>query len=315
MTKPVISIVLPSYNEEMNVVLVHDKILENLDLSKYAYEMIFINDGSKDGTWKKICQVSKADKFVTGINFSRNFGHHAALQAGLETAKGDVVIMMDADLQHPPKLIPQLIDKWERGYDIVNTVRISTENVGVIKKITAKAFYKILNMISDLQLNEGEADFRLINRAALNALNGLPESPKFYRGLVNWVGFKVGHIKYHAEARLYGKSSYTLHKMIELARLGLTSFSMKPLKFIISFGISLSIVSFLGLCAMLITKFIINSGYFSNNAILVMFLIFVSGVLSTFQGIVAIYLVDIFEAAKGRPSYIISSRVGDDVKN
>lgn len=312
MSKKLISVVLPSYNEEKNISLAYDEILNNIDTKKYDYELIFVNDGSRDNTWGEIVELSKTNRRVHGINFSRNFGHHAALQAGIEAARGGAVIMMDADLQQPPSLIPTLLSKWEEGFEIVVTVRKSTENATIFKMLTAKIFYKILNNLSDLQLNEGEADFRLMDRKALDALNAMPETPKFYRGLVNWIGYKTVRVPYVAVARRHGRSSYTLKKMIELARLGLTSFSMKPLKFIISFGAILSLSSLLMLFVMLGVKLFIDPYYFSNNAILVMFLIFIAGMLSTFQGVVAIYLVDIFEASKGRPAYLISRTTEDE---
>lgn len=310
MPKQLLSVVLPSYNEEQNIELMYKELLKYIDTNTLDYELIFVNDGSVDKTWREIEKLSKKDKRVQGINFSRNFGHHAALEAGLHQAKGDAVIMMDTDLQHPPELIPQLIKRWHEGYDIVNTVRLSTEGTGILKNITSTMFYKILNNLSSLQLRDGESDFRLISRRALDSLNSLPESPKFYRGLINWIGYDVDRIEYQANARIHGKSSYTLKKMIEFARLGLTSFSMKPLKIIITIGLLLVGSSLLALLAMLITKFGFRSEYFSNNAILVMFLIFVTGLLTTFQGIVAVYLVDIFDAAKGRPTYIVREEVG-----
>lgn len=303
--KKLLSVVLPSYNEEKNVPLAYKELLKYIDTEKFNYEIIFVNDGSRDDTWKQIKQLTKKDMSVHGINFSRNFGHHAALEAGLEAASGDVVIMMDADLQHPPSLIPQLITEWENGFDIVNTIRLSTDDAGVLKKITSKLFYKFMNTFSDLKLRDGEADYRLMSRQALDSLNALPETPKFYRGLINWIGYDVARIEYVAQARQHGKSSYTLKKMVELARLGLTSFSMKPLKLIITIGLLLTALSLAALIIMIAVKLFILPDYFSNNALLVMFLILMTGVLTTFQGVIAVYLVDIFNEAKGRPSYIV----------
>lgn len=311
MPKPLLSVVLPSFNEEKNIPLVYGELLKYIDKSKFEYELIFVNDGSRDDTWGQIKKLANKDKNVIGINFSRNFGHHAALEAGLTASAGDIVIMMDADLQHPPELIPTLIAKWREGFDIVNTVRLSTDNAGFAKKVTSKIFYKILNGMSDLELHDGEADYRLVSRRTLDNLNALPESPKFYRGLINWIGYDVARVPYTAQARMHGKSSYTLKKMIELARLGLTSFSMKPLKLIITIGLLLVTGAFLALVTMLIVKFGFNSQYFSNNAILVMFLVFITGILATFQGIVAVYTVDIFNAAKNRPSYIVREKMND----
>jgi dolichol-phosphate mannosyltransferase len=313
MKKVLLSVVLPSYNEEENIPLIYKEIIKYIDTKKFDYELLFVNDGSKDNTWDQIRKLSETDYCVRGINFSRNFGHHAALEAGLKEAKGGIVIMMDADLQHPASLIPDLIEQWRLGFDIVNTVRLDTESASFKRKMSSKLFYKTLNNLSGLELRDGEADFRLVSRKALDSLNALPETPKFYRGLVNWIGYNVSRVEYKAQARQHGKSSYTLKKLVELARLGMTSFSMKPLKFIIGFGITLVSAAFFALVAMVIVKFGFNSGYFSNNAILVMFLVLMTGVLTTFQGIVAVYLVDIFSAAKGRPSYIVKD-VTDETK-
>jgi dolichol-phosphate mannosyltransferase len=314
MSKLLLSVVLPSYNEEKNISLVYEELLRYIDVKKFNYEFLFVNDGSRDDTWEEIAKLTKKDPNVKGINFSRNFGHHAALEAGLIRAVGDAVIMMDADLQHPPSLIPTLIKKWQEGCDIVNTVRLATEDAGILKNITSTMFYKVLNNLSSLQLRDGEADYRLMSRKALNSLNALPESPKFYRGLINWIGYDVARVEFKAQARQHGSSSYTFKKMLELARLGLTSFSMKPLKLIVGIGVGLVGFALVSLIAMLIVKIGFNSTYFSNNAILVMFLVLVTGVLTTFQGIVAVYLVDIFDAAKGRPTYIVKD-ILDEPKN
>lgn len=310
----IISVVLPCFNESKNIPLIYEKLLNSFEGLPYSYEIIFVNDGSADNTWQTICAICSKDKKVSGINFSRNFGHHAALQAGLESASGDAVIMMDADMQHPTSMIPKLLHEWEAGNEIVNTIRLSTERTTFFKKYSGKLFYKLINSISDLNLNDGEADFRLVGRRALDILNELPESPKFYRGLVNWIGFRTARLEYHAVARRFGKSSYSLKKMLELARLGLTSFSLKPLKFIIGFGVTLSTTSLFVLLIMLGVKFFVNPLYFSSTAILVMFLIFVAGMLSTFQGIIAVYMVDIFNAAKGRPTFIVDSRTHESRK-
>lgn len=306
--KQLLSIVIPSYNEEKNVSLIYKEIVKNIDKNRYSYELIFVNDGSSDSTWGAIDTLAEKDVNVRGLNFSRNFGHHAALEAGLNEARGDIVIMMDADLQHPPKLIPALLEKHEQGFDIVNTVRTATEGVGAGKNISSRMFYAVLNGISDLQLREGEADYRLLSRRALDVLNALPESPKFYRGLVNWIGYDVARIEYTASKRMHGKSSYTLRKMIEFARIGLTSFSMRPLKWIMSFGVGIMAISTLSLIIMVAVKLFLSPDYFSNNALLIMFLVFITGVLATIQGIVAMYMVDIHNATKGRPTYIIKER-------
>lgn len=309
MAKELLTVVLPSYNEEKNIPLVYAELKKAIDTKRFGYEIIFVNDGSKDGTWKVIEGLAARDNNVVGVNFSRNCGHAAALEAGLVRAKGDVIVMMDADLQHPPSIIPKLIASYDKGHDIVNTVRLATEGAGFMKKLTSKGFYWFINGVSELKLREGEADFRLLSRGALEALNALPETPKFYRGLVNWIGFNVDRVEYKAASRIHGKSSYTLKKMLELARMGVTSFSMKPLKVIFTIGVALTAVSFVLLIAMLIIKFFIDKELISYNAILTDGLLLVTGVLTIFQGVIALYLVDIFNTTKGRPTYIVKDEI------
>ncbi len=314
MAKQLLSIVLPSHNEEKNLPLVYEEILKNIDFKRFVYEVIFVNDGSIDDTWSVIQRLVAKDANVSGINFSRNYGHAAALEAGLTRARGDVVIMMDADLQHPPTVIPQLIKSYDEGNDIVNTVRLTTQDTGLMKSLTSKMFYWFINNISELNLREGEADFRLLSRSALDVLNALPESPKFYRGLVNWIGFTVARVDYIAVRRVHGHSSYTVKKMVELARLGVTSFSMKPLKIIFSIGVSLTLVAFVLLVVMLILKFFIDPELISYNAIITDCLLLATGILTIFQGTIALYLIDIFSTIKGRPTYIIKNEAKSNDK-
>jgi dolichol-phosphate mannosyltransferase len=308
--KKTVSIIIPVHNEEENIPLVYKETKKIISSLKYNFEIIFVNDGSSDSSWKQIKTLSGVDKNVKGINFSRNFGHPAALQAGLENALGDAVISMDGDLQHPPKIIKEMLVKWETGAQIVNTVRKSTEGASFFKKISAKLFYKIINSLSGIAINDGEADFRLIDKKVLKVINNLPESPKFYRGIVNWVGFEKAIINYDAPRRKYGNSSFTIKKMFELARIGLTSFSMKPLKLIISIGVILSTVSIIAILVMLYFKFFVSYNYFSTNVILSMLILFVAGMLTTFQGITSLYIIDIYNSSKGRPDYITIDTIG-----
>ena len=309
--KKLISIVVPVFNEEKNVTLVYKGIKKVVEaLKKYRYEVVFVNDGSKDGTWDEIDNINHKDAYVKGIRLTRNFGHATALQAGLESTQGDVVIMMDGDLQHPPKLIIKLIKEWEKGNKIVNTLRVDTKNIGFFKKITSNVFYKLLSFFSSVKINVGEADFRLIDREVLDKINNLPETPKFYRGIVHWIGYEIVYVPYTAEERKYGKSSYNLQKMTELARAGLTSFSVKPLKAIIAIGFLIFITSSAGLLLTLFYKFFIYYDGFSNSFVLVMLIMVVTGLMICFQGIIAIYLVDIFNTSMGRPAYIVKSTLG-----
>jgi dolichol-phosphate mannosyltransferase len=220
--------------------------------------------------------------------------------------------MMDSDLQHPPELMRELINKYDEGFDIVNTVRQATEDAGALKKLTSKFFYKFMNGISDLEMRDGEADYRLVSRRALDTLNSLKESPKFYRGLVNWIGYDVARVDYVAGSRIHGRSSYTLKKMLELARMGVTSFSLRPLKLIFTSGVLLASVSFVLLIVLLVVKFFVDSTLVSYNAILTDVLLFATGVITIFQGVIALYLVDIFNATKARPTFIVRDKVNAD---
>jgi dolichol-phosphate mannosyltransferase len=213
--------------------------------------------------------------------------------------------MMDADLQHPPGLVPTLISEWRKGFEVVNTVRLETSGVSKGKSMSSSIFYRVINSISELDLSEGEADFRLISKRVNSLIMQLPESPKFYRGLINWLGFPTSKVPFMAPARMHGKSSYSVDKMLEFARLGITSFSKKPLKVIATVGGAVTTVSILALAFVLFVKLFVSASFFSGLSILVLFLSLVTGVMITFQGIVALYIVDIFQAAKGRPSFVI----------
>lgn len=300
-----VSVVVPCYNERLNIRPMFDQLVDVAAQSTHEFEFIFVDDGSKDGTWEEISQLIAVDSRVRGHRFVRNFGHSAALEAGLAHSKGDAVVSIDADLQQPPSLIPELIREWESGADVVSTIRESTDGQGFFKLISSKFFYWTLNWISDLELNDGEADFRLLSRRVVNELNALPESPKFYRGLVPWLGFPTKSIRYSATHRVHGSSSYSLAKMFELARVGLTSFSMKPLKLIAGVGLGLITASILLLLVMLSVKLFVDGEFFSNIAFFVVFQVLVAGVILFSQGLIALYLVDIYDSSKKRPAYLI----------
>lgn len=310
MKEKLVSIVIPVFNEEESLPELFERLSIVIKELRYKFEIIFVNDGSSDGTWEKIQVISRTNDMVKGINFSRNFGHPSALQAGLENAHGDAVIMMDGDLQHPPELLPALLEKWEEGFLVVSTIRDHTEGIGLMKKLTSRLFYRLLNALSHLEINEGEADFRLVDRLVVDKVNELSERPKFYRGLFHWLGFRATYIHFSADSRKFGQSSFSTSKMISLARMGLTSFSMKPLEVIIGAGLLLFTVSLVSLLVVLYVKFGVDYGFFSGSFILVILIMMITSLLIIVEGIIAIYLVDIFKASLGRPSYIISSSIG-----
>jgi glycosyltransferase involved in cell wall biosynthesis len=301
-----ISIVLPCFNEEENIPLVHEAICAQTEnLISYRFEFIFVDDGSSDLSWSQILTLREKDSRVKGVRLTRNFGHNIALEAGVRESSGAAIIMMDADLQHPPSLIPELVHQWENGVDIVNTLRQSTTGSTVLKRWTSKIFYALVNSLSESKIGDGEADFRLITRNVADTILSFDESPYFFRGLIPWTGFKTEKIDYVADARIHGTSKFSLPMMLDFARLGVTTSSKKPLVAIMYIGIMSLLISILILGGMLSTKIFVNSQLISNTSIFVVLSIFVVSLLICIQGIIAIYLVNILDSVSKRPNYLI----------
>ncbi|MFH0976568.1 MAG: glycosyltransferase family 2 protein [Spirochaetota bacterium] len=304
-----LSVVIPIMNEEGNITLLIKKLYEVLKIYS-NYEIIFIDDGSTDGTFEVIKKLNSNDANIKYLSFSKNFGHQNALKAGLDYAKGDCVISMDGDLQHPPELIPQLIEKWQEGYDIVYTLRKDDPKTGTIKKITAKIFYKLSNFLSDIKIEHGSADFRLVDRSVVEVIRPLHESPLFFRGIIRWLGFKQYGVEYMPEERFWGKTKYSFRKMFSFAISGITSFSVKPLHFSTKIG---TIIAFLSFCYGLFALYI---GLFTNKAIegwtsLLIVISFIGGIQLIMIGIIGEYLGRLFMSQKCRPNYIIKEKSND----
>jgi dolichol-phosphate mannosyltransferase len=289
-----------------NIEIVKDKIAQVL-VNKYDYEIIFIDDGSTDSTLNILKDLNKNDPSIKYISFSRNFGHQKALKAGIDHAQGDCVISIDSDLQHPPELILDMLLKWKEGYDIVYTKRQDTDNIGFFKRKTSKIFYKILNLLSDIKIDENVADFRLINRSAINVLKNLKESNPFYRGLVAWLGFKQYSISYNVQERYAGKSKYSLRKMFLFALSGITSFSIKPLHFSTALGGIASLSAFIYAFYAIAMKLFTNQTISGWASVLVSVL-FLGGVQLISLGIIGEYLGRLFIESKRRPNYIIREK-------
>ncbi len=233
MTKKLISVVAPAYQEEGTVRLFVSKVLEAIaSLEEYRWEIILVDDGSEDRTLDILKALRLEDSRIKWIALSRNFGHQAALTAGVQRAGGDAVIMMDSDLQHPVALLPQLLKKWEDGYDLVITVRQEDKQLGLVKRATSKMFYRILNVMSGVRLHEGSADFRLMSRKAVGAFLRFGEVHRFIRGMVGWMGFSVAEVTFQPDERAGGRTKYSLARMIHFALDGITSFSIVPLRII-----------------------------------------------------------------------------------
>ncbi len=299
-----ISIIIPCYNEEKNIQPIYQAITEKL--SDLLLEIIFVDDGSSDHTLTTIQDLSRTDERVKYLSFSRNFGHQKALMAGLYHAKGEAVISMDADMQHPVNVIPKLIEHWQAGFDIVYTIR-KDQNLSFFKKSTSKLFYKIINQLSDVSIEKGTADFRLLDRKVVDVLKDLKESHIFYRGLIPWVGFKSKGIEYLAEDRIFGKSKYSFRKMLNFAIDGLVSFSTKPLRTAIYLGFIIALAAFLyALYAIYVSIFTDQtiSGWGSTITVI----LFIGGIQLIILGVIAEYIGKIYLESKNRPNFIIKEQ-------
>ena len=303
-----ISIVIPTFNEEGNIEILYQKIAEVFEQITHSnFEVIYVNDGSSDGSLDKVKQLSQIDSRVKYISFSRNFGHQNALKAGLDNAQGDAVISMDADLQHPPALIPEMIRLWQEGNEVVYSIRKDGKELSFLKKMTSKLFYKIVNYLSDTKLEEGTADFRLLDRKVVNALRNYNESNLFFRGIIPTLGFKQIGIPYHPHERFSGTTKYSFSKMLKFALTGITSSSAKPLYFSIYLGVFFAFLAFLyGVYAIYIS-------IFTDDAVLgwtslIASILFIGGLQLIMMGIVGVYLGKLFTQSKNRPNYIIDEK-------
>ena len=303
-----ISIVIPAYNEEGNLMPVYQRIKSVLEkMQAYGFEIIFVNDGSRDNTQSRLEEMVLDFPEIKYIEFSRNFGHQPAVKAGIDYADGNVIISMDGDLQHPPELIPQMVKKWEQGYDIVYTIRSYPKEIPYFKRKTSNLFYRFLSQISDVDLtNGGGSDFRLIDSSVAQVMKNLKEDDLFLRGLTSWMGFKQTGIEFVAGERFSGQSSYDLKKMLKFAFTGITSFSVKPLYLATYLGFIFSSLSLLYIPYVLYA--FLTKTEISGWASLIMTIVFFGGVQLIILGILGIYLGKIFKQVKGRPNYIIRSR-------
>ncbi|MDR1980245.1 MAG: glycosyltransferase family 2 protein [Tannerellaceae bacterium] len=298
-----ISIVIPAYNEEGNIRVIAEVITDIFQPLAYEYELIFVNDGSVDHTPDILLELSQKDRHIYYIELSRNFGHQSALKAGMDCARGDCVITMDCDMQHPPCLINEMLAKWEEGYDVVYTRRLEDQRIPYFKRITSRAFYRFRNKISDIELEEGTADFRLVDRRVAQVVSSLTESDLFIRGIIKWVGFKQYAIAYEPGERFSGTTKYTAKSMFNLALKGITSFSVSPLYIAMYIGFAMSVLSSLYLPYVLYSYF--TGDTISGWSSIMLTVVFFGGIQLMILGILGIYLGRLFIQSKNRPNYII----------
>ena len=304
--KVIYSIVVPLYNEELVIDESYKRLKKIMDYTEENYEIVFVNDGSTDKTRDKVEFICKNDKKIKLINFSRNFGHQAAITAGMDLALGAAVVVIDADLQDPPEVILKMIEKWKEGYEVVYGKRIKREGETLFKKFTAKMFYRLLKSITVIDIPVDTGDFRLIDRKVCEAMIALPERNRYVRGLVSWVGYKQICVEFERQERFAGETKYSLKKMIKLAFDGITSFSYKPLAIPGYLG-TLSL--FIGIISMLINigEDLFNKVQLMNFRMVISINLIMFGIILECMGVMGQYIGRICDESRGRPIYIIAS--------
>lgn len=298
------SIVIPVFNEEEVIEHTYERIKTVMKNADGNYELLFINDGSRDRSVEILLNLSEQDNRIKIVDFSRNFGHQIAITAGMDYALGDAIVIIDADLQDPPELILEMIQKWKEGYDVVYAKRTARKGETFFKKQTASAFYRTLRAMTEIEIPIDTGDFRLIDRKVCNQMKNIHEKNRFVRGLVSWVGFKQSAVEYERDERFAGETKYPLKRMLKLSLDGITSFSYKPLKLANYLGASLSVIGFVYMLIVLYQKLFTTTTVTGWSSIIVIQLFF-SGITLMMLGVIGEYIGRIYDEAKGRPLYIV----------
>ena len=310
-----ISIIIPAYNEEESLPMLRGRIEKLMDSMKnYEFEILFVNDGSKDKTIEIIKKMREEDTRFNYVDFSRNFGKEIAMIAGLDYATGDCVIFMDADLQDPPELIPELVKYWEQGYDDVYAKRRSRKGETWLKKFTSKMYYKVLQTTTRIEIQKDTGDFRLLDRRCVNALKKLRESERNTKSMFSWIGYKKKEVLYDRDPRIAGTTKWNYIKLIDLAIDGITSFTTSPLRLSTYIAIPTFLVLFVYFIYVIVKCFVIKQAIQAFQAIILLILFF-SGVQILLFGIVGEYLGRIFNETKNRPLYLVNEYNGEKEMN
>lgn len=302
-----LSVILPSYNEEKMISVAAETLAGILDAAEIPFELLFINDGSKDGTWNEICRAREKDPRVCGVCFSRNFGKEAAMFAGLEKARGDCCVVLDCDLQHPPEKIVEMYRLWEQGYEVVEGIKHDRGEESGMHRFAANTFYGIISKATGIDM-VSSSDFKLLDRKVVDTLNAMPERNVFFRALSFWVGFKKAEVTYDVRERVAGESKWSTRSLIKYAITNIGSFSSVPLHLITVLGIVTLIISIVFSVVALVQKLAGTAlGGFTTVIIL---LLFIGSIIMISLGIIGYYIARIYEEIKGRPRYIIEEYLG-----
>jgi dolichol-phosphate mannosyltransferase len=303
------SVVVPVYNEEQVIETSYNRLRAVMEGLQESYELIFVNDGSRDETMPKLRVIADQDAAVKVLDFSRNFGHQIAITAGMNAAAGQAVVVIDADLQDPPELIPEMIAKWKEGYDVVYAKRRKRKGETFFKLATAAAFYRLLRSMTDVDIPVDTGDFRLIDRKVADTMATLKEKNRFVRGMVSWVGYRQYALEYDREERFAGETKYPLRKMLKLSLDAMTSFSQKPLKLAAYVGFAISGVSFASLLITVGLKLFTDSTV-AGWASIVSVMLLLNGFMLLMLGIIGEYIGRIYDESKQRPLYIVREKIG-----
>ena len=302
-----LSVILPSYNEEKMIPVATARLAEILGGAAIDYELLFVDDGSTDGTWQAIQRCAAEDKHVVGVHFSRNFGKESAMFAGLETAKGDCVVVIDCDLQHPPEKIVEMYRLWEQGYEVVEGIKADRGEETGFHKFAANSFYSLISRATGMDM-ASSSDFKLLDRKVVDTLNSLPERNVFFRALSFWVGYKKAEVSYCVQERTAGESKWSTKSLIKYAITNITSFSSAPLHLVTGMGVLTLLVALVFGIISLVQK--ITGVALGGFTTVILLLLFIGSMLMISLGIIGFYLARIYDEIKGRPRYIISRICG-----
>lgn len=309
-TEKMVSVVVPFYNEEESLPELYARLCRMAETQAVAFAFMFIDDGSTDGSVNLLCDYARKDARVQILRLSRNFGHQLAITAGMTEAEGDAVIVMDADLQDPPEVIPELLQAWRDGYEVVYAVRKSRAGDGWLKKMLAGVFYNLFHYLADVEMPRDAGDFRLIDRKVADALKQMGETHRYVRGLTAWVGFRQTPVYYERDARFAGVTKYPVWKSMRLAWDAMTSFSGKPLRLMTGLGLVVAMAGLLMACHIVIEHFLQPEAMVQGWASLLSASLLLGGIQLVSLGLVGQYVGRIFEQSKNRPLYLISERLG-----
>ncbi len=310
MQKPRYSIIAPVYNEVESLPVLHDRMIETMQKTGEAWELVLIDDGSTDGSTELIREMAKKDDRIRPVIFARNFGHQIAVTAGLDYCRGDAIVIIDADLQDPPEVILEMIEKWKEGYEVVYAVRAEREGETWFKKTTASIFYRLIYKITDVKIPLDTGDFRLMDRKVVNVMNSMRERHRFLRGMSSWIGFKQIGLPYRRAARFAGVTKYPFSKMMKLALNAITGFSYFPLQLATFVGFLSAGISILAIPVVVIGR-LTGSGAFFGQATTLIAVLFLGGVQLISLGILGEYIGRIYDEVKGRPLYIVREEPKD----